>query len=248
MIKNNFLEITVTLVFFSASKLSNALETNKVFDRLAQQFQNLIDNNQEISAIFRNIPGNLNAISSYGCWCNFDNGIGSDAYGLGRSQPLDAFDKACKVLRENYRCLDIDGEFCDIHNTEFISSIGSGGTTEMDKERLIVECAISNANNPCAEKLCQIEGFFVQTIFKHLFQDGMVFDNNLDHKNPNFDFDSSCQLHDTNDNDRYCCGEFPERWPFKSDGTKACCVDKLYNTMFKTCCDGSVQDIFSCME
>ena len=41
---------------------------------------------------------------------------------------------------------------------------------------------------------------------------------------------------------RQCCGEYPDRFPFKTlDGLRSCCGDKTFKTGIYMCCsDGSV--------
>merc|ERR1712141_368103 len=86
----------------------------------------------------------LSALHEYGCWCHFGELSG-------KGQPVDDWDRECKVLQDGYECISMDTEGeCDVFSTDYNSSIGIGDTKSMSLDRLKHECEKANGVNTCA--------------------------------------------------------------------------------------------------
>ena len=69
--------------------------------------------------------------------------------------------------------------------------------------------------------------------------------------NKDFDHANKCQASSGgNGNDksrRKCCGSYPTRFKFSTEGdSRACCEDVTYNQFQQDCCYGSVQAFGTC--
>lgn len=219
-------------------------DSSQLFTKLENKFLNLV---YEKSVVLRAISQDqLTLIENYGCWCHFDQKRSSN-----KGKPVDQYDELCRYLHEGYACLKIDHEdSCDPLTTIYNSSTGSGGLdSSFTTERLVEECYASNVS-PCQTNLCIIEGYFVQNIFKLMFQQFYYPEvAQFSGKTGAFDKEIQCSiLGSSNDSELSCCGVYPERFPFKSqDGGRACCKNKTFATEFYVCCEnGTVKPPGQC--
>jgi len=138
-------------------------------------FFNVTYNDTILAKSLQGNPAMLRNINPYGCWCNFDNMpnfLGGD--------PVDEIDRACKILQESYRCVQIDDENelqkCDIYTTKYIPSTSFYSTFGASPEQIIdnisADCSRKNGASGCAYNLCTIEGFFLTEMLSLLTSSG----------------------------------------------------------------------------
>lgn len=183
----------------------------------------------------------LAVLQGYGCWCYFEEE-------RGKGQPVDDYDSQCKVLQDGYECLRLDAEKeqldCDIWTVEYNSAVGFGGISSMNIEALKLECDNSNGGpNTCESRLCRVEGWFVQNIILLMFQKFQVPNPTFQHQSMNFDPSIECQVKPGVQSEKECCGQYPIRWPFKTQGgDRDCCQGRTFNAALNQCCaDGSTR-------
>merc|ERR1739848_941707 len=99
------------------------------------------------------------------------------------------------------------------------------------------ECAARNAGaDQCANRACQVEGWFVVEVFS-MFLAGQVVDPAMQHAN-GFDRVQDCPIDTGVKGAKACCGQYPERFSYKTlNGKRHCCVNHSYNADLLTCCD-----------
>lgn len=192
----------------------------------------------------RALSGNdMKLLNGYGCWCDFKTYSKSGHYG----QPVDFFDNACKVLKEGYECILMDSEeenategtkVCDVAKTKYNSALGSGHPTGMTMDILVKECDLINHTN-CQKRLCKVEGWFIQSILKKTYADGVIPDIfAYSHETAGFKPEEQCLRTPSKNPEVDCCGEYPRRFTFRhSSGNRACCKGRTYNAAVLSCCD-----------
>lgn len=187
------------------------------------------------------IAPSLEEINHYGCWCYF----GEDEYLQSKGPVQDEFDEACKILNNGYKCATIDGlergTACDASKIDYIKyDYFSGG-------ELHEECTTLNFDNQedaaCAIDACIIEGNFLQTMFAYFFGFPSRFpDPTFKHENVGgvFNVEDECKVGGYNiQSERECCGQVPNRYPFKIfNGERSCCGEKTFNSINLKCCYG----------
>jgi len=227
------------------------LRLNKGLDEVLNIQRQADDQQVLMQEMSRSIEsGDIRLLDNYGCWCNFEN---NGVRGIRKGLPVDNFDQACKTLHEGYECINMDTNFqCDLKNTVYKSAVGGGSTSPMNLDRLQFECEKSNkaANEKdqqfaadgssldCKIKLCKVEGWFIQTIFKIVYRE-MVFPNRPKYAMAfgNFGREEVCKLpKNPGPTTRACCGDYPIRFPYR-DTNRGCCQGKTYNSITLQCCD-----------
>lgn len=236
--------------------LAQASEFNKIMQRVSNNFDAVIEANglnpatkQEAQQMGMPMQGaralkktDLAVLQGYGCWCYFEEE-------RGKGQPVDDYDSQCKVLQDGYECLRLDAEKenkpCDIWTTDYISAVGFGGISSMNLETLSAECDSSNGVDTCQSRLCRVEGWFVQNIILLMFQKFTIPNPSLQHQNMLFDVSTECQIKPGVQSEKECCGQYPIRWPFKTQGgDRKCCQGRTYNAALNQCCaDGSTKPV-----
>lgn len=180
-------------------------------------------------------------LQDYGCWCYFEEE-------KGKGKPVDVFDQACKTLQDGYECIRIDAENnnlqCDIWSTEYNSSTGAGGLDGMTMQQLQKECDAANGENTCESWICRVEGWFIQNIVLAYFRDFQQPDAKFNRGN-GFNPDAMCEIKPGPASEKACCGEYPTRFPFKTQGgLRGCCQSRTYNSDMHQCCkDGTVKPV-----
>lgn len=202
---------------------------------------------QQMRAISSN---DMRLLQNYGCWCNFDTYKKGQSHG----KPVDFFDNACKVLKEGYECIEMDAatsqqdedKVCDVQKTRYKSALGSGHPSQMTVEVLTNECDLVNETN-CQKRLCKVEGWFIQSILKKTYSDGVFPDIfNYKHMYGAFDPQVEClKTTVTGSSELDCCGNYPRRFTFRHSGSnRSCCNGKTYNSIVLSCCDdGSTRPV-----
>jgi len=181
------LQNTIALSLSSLSvKANEATKTH-----ISQEMESYIEENPEIAAVLnppiqrgRSLlePGreegtSLNFLNGYGCWCNFDN------YKHGAGIPLDDYDRSCKKLHDNYRCIEEEfadqGETCLPAEINYISAmlyvyiVDAIYANELGMDSYVVKarkqrfedyCAEKNPTNRCAVEACLAEAHFLYEI------------------------------------------------------------------------------------
>ena len=176
-------------------------------------------------------------LKSYGCWCN----TASD-WQIGRGQPVDGLDTACRNVHHSYRCLAAEG--CDKDNLAWITA------PEMVNGRLVWGCSVNDNGQTfpdpvqagCAVKACTI-GTHLYGSIMNLFMGGAgispanvhigtdfeqtdLLGNVVGTVPGEFDFDAEC-VAIPGERDVKCCGPYPFRREYDIN-TAECCAESGY--------------------
>lgn len=96
----------------------------------------------------------------------------------------------------------------------------------------------------CAMLACTVETHFTENIAL-IFQAGANPNSEFEHANGQFNpaVDGDCPVKDgIHSQAKYCCGEYPDRFPFKTDGrfhgeeSRGCCGGVTFNSRVEKCC------------
>merc|ERR1711894_314224 len=175
------------------------------------------------------IGNTINSMNEYGCWCYFN-----DDHGRGKGTPVDAIDEMCKTLHEGSTCVPWE--------VDYTSAVGGSGLT------IAEECANVNSDNNCAIRACSVEGSFMANLLD-VFISGNGINNDNRHSN-GFDQATVCatKKNGGGPSNKACCGNYPDRFPFKTvGGDRQCCGSRTYNSLTLKCCDASASQVkFNC--
>ena len=169
----------------------------------------------------------LEKIENYGCHCIF-----GDNWKKGRSRPLNDVDQSCKDLTNCYKCINLDETYgmendgsCDPEDQDF----NFPDLDRAENEGILESCLAVNNNDICKARLCSCDTKFVLTIVEKFFE-GLEIDNNSRHSGPGSQFfENYCPPTSSGFNvQKACCGDYPTRFPYRSDNGKACCLGKTY--------------------
>ena len=184
----------------------------------------------------------LEAIWGYGCHCYF----GSD-WDKGRGTPVNQVDGLCHDLNTCYQCITIDAaEEGDSTCEPAFQSYVIPTSKDIEDKGLEHACGDANFGDNCAIRTCCCDTRLADGIINYFF-DGLVFDPAFSHDN-GWDPSLNCPIvHNGScrhgDCEIQCCGQYPNRFPFKTGDSifRECCVDTVYNSMNKQCCnDGTI--------
>lgn len=189
-------------------------------------------------------------IDGYGCWCRIE----KNSHGTGKGMPVDTYDKFCRTYHKGVECLVNDyGQSCNPWEIDYNMKIQAS-----DK---YIDC---NGNvDPCSVALCTVETNFIMSFLteRAKFQAEPLQHEVFNPKSPTYMFgwtDEQCSPNPgpNVDFETQCCGDYPERKPFRyetwntnEDGTtqtvsqRRCCGDKTYDPYSKDCCDHEIVDI-----
>merc|ERR1711934_884215 len=238
--------------FFDKMKLITAASfcgmTMATFDQMKQDMSQIV--NRYVRGLMeadrnnmRNIPdilgANLDNINEYGCWCYF-----MDGHGRGHAKPVDGLDRFCRKLSMGYDCAILDvidetgNDTCVPWEVFYISGTCGG------EAALVQTCETFNSDS-CAIKSCKVEGIFVLKVF-NLFVGGGSISDAFKHSN-GFDEKVNCIVDNCKDDPdrcdptRECCGDCPDRFPYKPmGGDRGCCAGIAFDASILTCCsDGT---------
>jgi hypothetical protein len=177
----------------------------------------------------------------WGCWCYFDD----ESY-QGRGNPINDVDSYCKTLQQGYECFEMDdGNTCmDPWDVPYVAV----DLTSIVNDDYESACNAQNGRNNCAKRACIIESRFSDMILKY-YAAGGGFDALLMHDNNAWDVHSSCPIKvigNAGAIHKECCGDYPERFPFKQTGDRGCCQGVTFDTgLFQCCQDGSIEVVCS---
>lgn len=164
----------------------------------------------------------------YGCWCYFQEDVGK-----GKSDPIDELDSICKVLHQGYECSMLDDPTCVPYDVQYnrpnVFFIGS-------RDQIRSTCEALNTGDQCNIDACTVETNFVFMIFNAQSPS----DDENQHKSDGtgFDIEANCPISRGNNGEKSCCGDYPDRFPYKSfGGTRACCGMGTYDTGIQECCE-----------
>ncbi|CAG5078609.1 Oidioi.mRNA.OKI2018_I69.PAR.g9033.t1.cds [Oikopleura dioica] len=170
---------------------------------------------------------------NYGCFCQL---LETRRVGLGT--PVDGLDEICQRYQRCTQCVahdqsgstvNVEGEqlACNWENGRYEISFDSGTGR--------VKCG---GNGPCGTKLCTCDDELA-------FELAANFDlfETAHSSLRGFEFEDEC-LPSSPPNgtgirgELQCCGDYPNRFPYHDkNGGRDCCVDKVFNTDEKQCCN-----------
>ena len=194
----------------------------------------------------------------YGCWCNFDENKELSAAGKGKPVDTmdelcknlrdnyecimmdeDAIidDEPCKPWTQSYGSVVItsdveklqsecelvagkNGELAEIHNLDFLYGNYNGNNRQ-------------TKYNKCVELSCIVETYFLSELDIWLqstdSNDKTQYDYANAHSSATFDKNTVCRAEGgTADSERECCGNYPNRSPFKPmNNARECCADQV---------------------
>lgn len=168
----------------------------------------------------RNSP--VSQIDQYGCWCYL-----SSNFRLGKSAPVDEIDQLCKEMADGYGCAIIDDQTCNEPWSETYNSAVQ--TVFMNPSLSIIDqCQFLNqGSTDCAIRACIIQGSFNLQIFNRFFAGTLIVNQSFKHSN-GFDINATCQTINKTPSEKSCCGDYPNRFPFKNfGGVRQCCGGKV---------------------
>lgn len=187
------------------------------------------------------LTSSIASLDEYGCWCYFDNN-----HGRGKAQPVDAVDELCKILHDGYECAmrdaEDEGTTCIPWEVQYDAGIG-GSPLEMNEQ-----CAEANPGNNCAIRACIIEGTFVANLLDVFVSGGKI---NPAHRHEiGFNPEVECivKKNGGGPTNKQCCGEYPDRFPFKTaGGDRKCCGNRTFNSLTLKCCNAETSTVkFNC--
>jgi len=168
----------------------------------------------------------VSTLNKYGCWCFFD----QDLVGVGKGLPRDFIDEECKALHRGYTCAMAEIPNCVPYTvfynaaTQALNQPGVNG----DIKRA---CELANGNDACRVAACTLETKFIQNVNSYLLTQDADYIG-LTHKGQaipanegggigTFNYERECVAECpkgtcySDREERACCGEYPERFPFK---------------------------------
>jgi len=224
------------------SSMANLQNIERMTKRLAGRmgFRNIMTENAAIA----------NNLNNYGCWCYFEenpNGaIERTGIGYGKSDPVNEYDAACKILHGGYECVIADqaalGQTCE----PWTVSYNVPDSAALDADGSVAACNAINAPNSCAAQACYVERQFVLD-YIDLFSQSTPLQKNLYLHSNGFDqAGSGCPItKGTRNPTTACCGSYPQRYPYKIlSGARACCNNGGVGVTFMIaaweCCNDGV--------
>ncbi|CBY18678.1 unnamed protein product [Oikopleura dioica] len=171
---------------------------------------------------------NWNRFSQYGCHCfqSFDT-----EFWKGKGVPKDDIDKTCRKLGMCYHCIKNDNPdgACDpLMQYDFM---GLQDPTTGDR---FIECL--NEPGSCQRNICECDRQMAMSLSKQT----ETFNINYDPMWGAFDASASCTEKIGSPPWDQCCGNYPERMPYASSGTRSCCNGKTFEKIFNKCCNDRV--------
>jgi len=191
---------------------------------------------------------NITKYWTYGCWC-FQ--MGDYPLRIGNGSPVDNVDKICKRQKECYQCAKKDaldnGLECVAEETSYRFKASYDAVTGTP----IVQC--TNEVGSCRRNLCECDRSFAERLPAAAGgEDGWSGAHHAHYGG--FDSRTNClariQTPGSVEFELECCGEFPDRFPYRvaKDKTtgKQCCKNTIFNTDTHDCCNEVVRSNGSC--
>jgi len=200
---------------------------------------------------FRNLGavGDVADLNNYGCWCYFEenpNGqVERTGIGYGKSNPVNAYDAACKKLSGAYECVIADqaaaGQSCEPWTVAY----NAPTNILLQAQGALAACNSLNTPGSCAALACIVERDFVSTYLDLVVQGVPKQLSTFQHAQGFDQAGSGCPISPGTANpSTACCGAYPDRFPYKTlNGARQCCeasgVGITYmQTAWDCCSDG----------
>merc|ERR1711981_22898 len=230
--------------FLSTAFLMNSVlaDWETIVQTLTALQESTVQGEQGDRALNQQVLNIFNGINGYGCWCNFN-----ENYTLSHGPVQDGIDQLCKRLVNGYHCGIMDGAAagtpCQTNTQEYTA-------VQFNSQQTINQfCTVSsdNAGNFCKETACIVEGTFSVEMFADMFGGSFSINPNLVHISAGGIFDPvvecAYQTAGQGRSEKECCGEYPDRYPFKHfNNARQCCGQITYAVDSLQCCvaqDGS---------
>lgn len=189
----------------------------------------------------------------YGCWCLPD--AEHTVEGVGFGQPIDEVDASCKRQASCYECAKMDhqGRNCVADQVQYNYQLNVGA----DNWGNSIECLDepnSGKNGGWSEKfscrraICECDKKLAEDLREHFH----VWTHENHQGQGDFNPVAQCLKSPGNgagfDGTPECCGEYPNRFPYKTNqGSRMCCGDKTYDSsLFECCASGNIAAIGAC--
>jgi hypothetical protein len=245
--------------------ISTSIATLASASQLADMMAELVNSTNSEKSHARNFGfsgpvGNYAELyADYGCWCRMGANNGYVGHGAGETQ--DAFDAECKLLHDNYACLEVEESTCDPFNIQYDrpgnQNLGNPSywinelmRADLTASEIETECITANGGTfapLCDRNACIIESTFLHKFFQLLAANEI--DTNT-YGSANFD-QSTCTMGNnfsswsSSRGTKRCCGEYSSYKQIYFDGSKGCCNNQnVYSLTAKKCCaNGNVRDM-----
>jgi len=187
----------------------------------------------------------------YGCWCIADKA--HDFHNGQAGVPVDPIDSSCKRQYQCYECAKMDhpNRNCDSSITQYHYNLLLDDTDPNNHWKKSIQCtdpADRNEKFSCRRAMCECDKRLAEDLRTHF--DEWSVDN---HKiQGNFNADVQCVKNPSGGNNEgpiECCGDYPNRFPFSTQGgNRQCCssAGKTYNPTVNECCGDSVEGVGNC--
>lgn len=237
--------------FFSAFAAAQRIETSKMreFNSGVRQAANQISSgarsdgnalliSQMLEFYLITVHGleanKVEMMLSYGCYCQL---LTNRKIGIG--EPVDEFDAICRRYQQCTSCVAMDEAGKTINNGNGPEECNwESGRYEISfvQGQIRVDC--ENNNTKCGVNLCKCDE---QLAFE--MAENVDLFNAKNSVQRGFEFAETCLPQGTGPatGELKCCGDYPSRIPYRDNGKRQCCVDKVYSTDSKQCCkDGNI--------
>jgi len=193
----------------------------------------------------------------YGCWCLPD--AAHTVAGNGAGQPVDEVDASCKRQASCYECAQMDhqGRTCSPDSTQYSYNLVSDVNEPDNHELKSIEC-LDDPNSgkngrwsekySCRRSICECDKKLAEDLRENFY----IWTHDNHSEQGTFDPPTQCiksfSTGSGQEGPPECCGDYPERFPYKSqNGARNCCGNKTYDvTMFECCSDGSLAATGTC--
>ena len=193
----------------------------------------------------------------YGCWCLPDADHTIEGNGVG--QPIDEVDASCKRQASCYECAKMDhpGRECVADKVQYSYALNVDSNDPEDHWKKSIECLDEpnsgkngawNEKSSCRRSICECDKKLAEDLREHFH----VWTHENHQIQGSFDPVAQCLKTPGNgngaDGEPECCGEYPNRFPYKTNqGARMCCGDKTYDSsLFECCSDANIAALGTC--
>jgi len=163
--------------------------------------------------------------SGYGCYCfqSYDN-----EFWKGQGLPKDDIDKSCRSLSMCYHCIQSEETCSPDVKYEFI-----GLEDSATGDRAIM-CL--NPTGSCERNVCECDKRMAEELRRESETFNVIYDSQF----ALFDAATQCEKQVGTPAWDACCGTYPTRFPYSTEGSRACCGQSTYDTNFHDCCNEKI--------